>query len=118
MSINPKPTEEILLGKKKYEYRKVKTKKEINKIIIYETTPIKLVVGEVEVLDVIYDDVNNVWNLTKDYSGISKEDYYNYYKSSKKAVAYKLGKVTKYDKPLKLIDLNIKNAPQSYIYLN
>lgn len=117
MSINKEPAEEILSGKKKYEYRKVKAKKEISKIIIYETSPVKLVAGEVEVLGIIFDDVDKVYELTKKYSGISKESYYKYFDNCSKAVAYKLGKVTKYNKSLQLKDLGINYVPQSYIYL-
>ena len=117
MSINPKPVSEILNGNKKYEYRKVKIKKDINKIIIYETSPVKLVVGEVEVLGLIEGSLDEVYNITKDYSGINEDEYYKYFNGCKKAYAYKLGKVIKYKKQLKLSDLNIKSAPQSFFYI-
>lgn len=48
ISINPKHIENIFNGTKKYEYRKIKCKREIKKII-YSTYPIMKVVGEAKV---------------------------------------------------------------------
>lgn len=87
-------------------------------MVIYSTSPVSSIVGEVQVLKIIEDDVYKVWNLTHNYSGISFEDYCAYYKDKDRAVTYKFGKVLIYDKPLKLNDLGINYVPQSYIYLD
>lgn len=119
MSIKPEYVEKILSGEKKYEFRKVKAKKDnIDKIVIYATSPIKKVVGEVEVKEIMEEDKNKLWNITKDYSGTNKKSYDLYYKNSIKAIVYKLGKVTIYDKEKTLKDFKIKYAPQSYVYLD
>lgn len=49
LSINPEHVENIFNGNKKYEYRKIKCKEKVDKIIIYSTAPIMQVVGEAEV---------------------------------------------------------------------
>lgn len=118
LPIKPCYVEKILSGEKRFEYRKVMPKKNIDKIIIYSTSPVCRVVGEVDVLGIIFDDVYKVWNMTKDYSGISFDNYCMYYKNREKAVAYKLGNVLVYDRPLMLNDLGINYVPQSYIYLD
>lgn len=118
MPVKPCYVEKIFSGEKKYEYRKVMPKKNIDKIIIYSTSPVCRVVGEVEVFDIIIDDVYKIWDMTKDYSGISFDNYCKYYKNREKAVAYKLGNVLIYDRPLMLNDLGINYVPQSYIYLD
>ena len=46
LSINPEHVENIFNGNKKYEYRKIKCKEKVDKIIIYSTAPIMQVVGE------------------------------------------------------------------------
>ena len=51
MSIKPEFVDAILTGKKKYEYRKVKCKQPIDRIVIYSTSPIMKIVAEVEVID-------------------------------------------------------------------
>lgn len=118
MSIKPIYTEEIIAGKKKYEYRKVKPKDDnIEKIIIYETSPIMKVVAEVQVLDIIYGTKEDVWDITKNFSGISKEFYDEYFKNNVNSVAYKLGEVRVYKMPKELKEFGIKYAPQSFIYL-
>lgn len=117
LSINPEHVENILEGTKKYEYRKKSCKKDIDRIIIYSTHPVKKVVGEVEVLEVIEMEKNKLWNLTKKYSGINKKFYDEYYDGKETAVAYKLGQIVEYKKPKKLNDIGVKVAPQSFMYI-
>lgn len=118
MPINPCYVEEILSGRKKYEYRKIKPKRNnIEKIIIYSTSPVKKVVAEVEVEAIIEETPEKIWELTKDYSGITEESYYNYYKNKEKAIAYKLGRVKKYEEPKNLSKFGINYIPQSFVYL-
>jgi len=119
MSINPIYADKILSGTKKYEYRKVKAKKDkVNKIVIYATYPIMKVVGEVEVKDILEETPEKLWNVTKEYSGVTKQFYDNYFNKSSKAIAYKLGKIEKYDEPKKLEDVGVKCVPQSFLYLD
>lgn len=119
MSINPEYVDKILNGKKKYEYRKIKAKKQnINRIVIYATAPIMQVVGEVEVKNIIEDTPNSLWKKTKEKSGVKKDFYDSYYKNKNKAIAYELGDVIIYNTPITLSDLGINYIPQSYIYLD
>lgn len=119
MSINPEYVDKILNGKKKYEYRKIKARKNnINKIVIYATSPIMKIVGEVEVKSIIEDTPSSLWKKTRDLSGVKKDFYDAYYKNKSVAVAYELGQVTKYDVPLVLSDFGIDFIPQSYTYLD
>ena len=118
LSINPQHVENIVQGKKCYEYRKIRCKRKVESIIIYSTSPVKQVIGEVEVLEILEMNKEELWNLTKEQSGISKKFYNTYFKGRKMAVAYKLGSVIKYDTPKLLVDLGVKVAPQSFMYLN
>ena len=90
LSINPEYVESILNGTKLYEYRKFRCRDDIDKIIIYATTPWKQVVGEAEIEYIIEDDVLKVWRQTKEYSGITYKFFRKYYKGKKKAIAYRL----------------------------
>ena len=119
MPINPEYVNEILSGNKKYEYRKVKAKrKNIDKMIIYSTSPIMRVVAEVDVEGIIEDSPEKLWKQTKEYSGITKDFYFKYYENKETAVAYKLGNIKVYDNPKKLCDIGINYVPQSFIYLD
>ena len=84
ISINPEYVNEILSGRKKYEYRKVKAKKDnVDKMIIYATAPVMKVVAEIEILKILEDSPDLIWENTKEYSGISKAFYDKYYQNRK-----------------------------------
>ena len=118
LPIKPEYVNKILEQTKLYEYRKNKCKREIDKIVIYSTSPVKKVVAEVEVKETIFNSPIDLWNITKEYSGISKEKYMKYFNNVKLAYAYRLGKILVYDKPKTLKDIGINFYPQSYVYLS
>jgi predicted transcriptional regulator len=117
LSINPEHVANILNGTKQFEFRKVRCKAEVDRIIIYATAPQKMVVAEAEIEAVIEDDVVEVWRQTKKLSGISYDFFRTYYKGKKKAIAYKLGKVSAYRNPKRLSDYGLTYPPQSFVYL-
>ena len=119
MPINPEYVDEILAGRKKYEYRKIKAKRtNIDKMIIYSTSPVMKVVAEVEIKGILQENPEQLWELTKNYSGVTKEFYNQYYKNKNIAIAYELGKIVKYEKPKDLIDIGISYIPQSFVYMD
>jgi predicted transcriptional regulator len=117
LSINPEHVDNILSGKKMYEFRKIQCKEKVDKIVIYSTFPVMKVVGEADVEDIIVDEPESVWNITSEYSGITKIFFDKYYKNKDKAVAYKLSNVIKYEQPKSLSNYGIKCAPQSFVYI-
>ena len=117
MSINPLHAEKILSGTKKYEFRKIRCKKQIDTIVIYVTAPIKKVLGEVQIKNIIEDTPKNVWEKTKHAAGVELSFFNRYYENRSKALAYELGKVTAFSEPKKLHDYGLKAAPQSYAYI-
>lgn len=117
LSINPEHVDNIFSGEKKYEYRKIACKRKVDKIVIYSTTPIKKVVGEAEVIEVLQKEKGELWNETESESGITKIFFDEYYENKSEAVAYRLGKVTKFDQPKELNEYGIKCAPQSFVYI-
>jgi len=117
LSINPEHVENIMNGNKKFEFRKVRCRPEVDKIIIYATSPVMKVVGEADVIDIIVDFPEQVWEQTSKFAGISKQFYDRYYQNKEVAVAYRLGKVRKYKNPLTLADFGINFAPQSFVYV-
>ena len=117
ISINPEHVENILSGIKKYEYRKVAAKDDISSIIIYETTPVKRVVAEAEIIDVLMCGPEELWELTKEGSGISKKFFDKYFKDKEVAYAYKLGEIQVFETPKTLSDFGIRTAPQSFVYV-
>lgn len=117
MSINPEHVENILAGKKKFEFRKTKCKEQIDAIVIYSTAPVMKVVAEVEVTNIIEDTPKKVWEKTSNAAGIDKKFFDCYYSGRETAVAYVLGCVTQFDSPRQLSDYGVRTAPQSYVYV-
>ena len=117
ISIKPEYVENIFNGSKKYEYRKIRCKQDIDKIIIYSTYPIMKVVGEAKVEKILEDSPDRIWEKTKKYSGIDLNFYQKYFKDRSKAIAYKLTNIKKYDSPKELSSYGIKAASQLFVYI-
>lgn len=117
ISIKPEYVKQIFNGSKKYEYRRRLPNDKIDKIIIYCTAPVKAVIGEVSVAGTITASAEKLWEQTKDYAGISKEKYFEYFSNKEKANCFVLGDFVKYNQPRKLEEFGVKAAPQSWVYV-
>lgn len=117
ISINPEHVEKIINGTKKFEFRTKAAKNDIDKIIIYETTPVKKVVAEAEIIDVLCMAPEEMWSNTMDFAGVTKEYFDSYFSNRKVAYAYKLGKVKVYKESKTLEEFGLKAAPQSFAYV-
>ena len=117
MSIKPEYVDKIFSGEKKYEYLKRLCKEKIDTIIVYSSSPIQKVVGELKIKQVLYDKKNVIWNKTNKYGGINKNKYDKYFEKCNNAVAYEIEKAVLYNKTKDLKDYNLKAAPQSYVYI-
>lgn len=112
LSIHPEYAEKIISGAKRYEYRKKLPKNPVSRIVIYETSPVMLCTAISEVEEELNDTPENLWNLTKEYAGISREAFFKYFEGRETAYAYRLGTVQRIENrrlPFK--------APQSFKYL-
>lgn len=118
VSIKPEFVTSILSGEKKYEYRKIKFRQDVDSILIYSTSPVMKVVAEVKLIGIIEGSPEEVWQKTENGSGINKSFYDVYYNGKECAVALCLGKVNIFKKAKPLSSYNIKTPPQSFLYLN
>lgn len=117
MSIKPKFVKKILNGTKIFELRKKIFKKEVERVIIYESSPTKKIVGEFIIDRVVSDTPNKIYQKYNKYLGIDEINYFEYFKNINIAYAIKIKKVIKYEKELTLADFNLERAPQSYQYI-
>lgn len=117
ISIKPEYVDKIFAGTKKFEYRKTRCGSNVDTMIVYSTCPERRVVGEVKILEIIEDTPDIVWKKTKANSGITKSFFDSYYKGKDRAIAYKLGEIKRYKKPMCLSDFDITHAPQSFVYI-
>jgi predicted transcriptional regulator len=118
LSIKPKYVEKIFSGEKRYEFRKVLfQKQEIESIVVYASSPVRKVIGEFNVKEILRMDVEELWEQTARHSGIDKLFFDEYFKGRTQGIAISVGKLNRYPKPLELETLGIKCAPQSFCYL-
>lgn len=117
LAIKPEFVYKIIKGEKHFEFRRRLCKKEIDKIYLYAGNPVKKVIAEVEVTGKLVDDKEAVWNITHDFSGISKAFYDSYFEGMKQAGAYCLGEVLEYEKGKELAEFGICYVPQSFVYV-
>ena len=118
LSIKPEYCDRIFTGTKKYEFRKHLAQDTVCKIVVYSTAPEKKVLGEVEVKGTITMKKTPLWEYTKEFAGISREKYRQYFQNCVEAHAYVLGETKLYDEALTLEEYGITQAPQSFVYLD
>ena len=117
LSIKPEFAYKIFDGTKKFEFRKTIFKDErITSVIVYASSPVQKVIGEFEIDEVLKFDLETLWNLTHEHSGISEEFYYEYFANKVEGFAIKVKNTKKYRKPKCLkADFNLL-PPQSFAY--
>lgn len=118
LSIKPKFVEKIFDGTKRFEFRRVIFKnKDVNKVVIYSSSPVQKVVGEFEISEIINENIENLWDRTGELSGISEAYYYEYFNDKKEGYALGIKNVVKYKVPLDLKETFDVHAPQSFVYI-
>lgn len=118
LSIKPEFVEKIFSGEKQYEYRKVLFKQKVDTVYIYASRPISKIVGEFKIAEIICDTPANIWNQTKEYSGVTKSFFQQYYAGKDKGVALKIKECKQYKEAVDptTVIVNFK-VPQSFIYV-
>jgi type I restriction enzyme S subunit len=119
LSIKPIYVDEILAGKKIFEFRKsIFKKKDISKVFIYSSSPVKKIVASFEIARIIADSPKNLWSKFQNYGGISENDFFEYFKNSDIGYAIEITNLNEFSEPINPYKLkkNFK-PPQSYCYL-
>jgi len=118
LSIKPEFALKIFDGSKKYEYRRAIFKNYgVSSVVVYASNPIRRVIGEFEIEDILYDELKVLWAKTKNHAGISKKSFFEYFKDKSKGYAIKVKMTRTYDPPLPLSGLMVLSPPQSFMYL-
>lgn len=118
LSIKPEFVKKIFSGEKRYEFRKVIFKnKDIKTVVIYASSPVSKIVGEFTIGTIIKDSPETIWELTKDYAGITEDFFKRYFKDKNKACAIEVKRCIQYQSPIELNEIGAKRAPQSFMYL-
>lgn len=125
ISVKPEYAKKILKGEKTIELRKCAPKK-VGKdgyILIYVTAPVKELWGIYKIENIIKENPNTLWENFGEKTGITKQEFNNYYKENKNAFGIQLQEVKNLFKHSIKLD-NLKNLipgfmpPQTYSYID
>lgn len=119
LSIKPEFAYKIFDGSKKFEFRKSIFKNtDIETVVVYASAPVKKVIGEFQIGRILNYNLETLWELTKEYSGISKEYFDEYFANREKGFALEIKSTEKFKQPKSLQDdYKIITPPQSFVYL-
>ncbi|ADU27961.1 ASCH domain-containing protein [Ethanoligenens harbinense] len=119
LSIKPEFVEEIIAGRKKFEYRKKLFKQSVDSVVIYASKPMGLIIGEFTIDTILVETPHDLWTKTKRYSGITKQFFSKYFNGKERGYAIKIKKFFQYTDPINPFDM-IEDfvAPQSFRYVS
>ncbi len=118
LSIRPEFAFKIFNGSKRYEYRRsIFKQKTVTTILVYVSAPVQRVVGEFEIGGIIQDQPLELWARTKEYSGISKKGFLEYFSNRTQGYAILVKNPKIYVEPFRLDRLKVLSPPQSFVYL-
>jgi predicted transcriptional regulator len=119
LSIKPEFASRIFNGSKKYEYRRIIFKRrDVETIVVYASDPIKRVIGEFDIGEILHRKPDQLWTQTCNHAGITRARFMDYFGNREKGYAIEVRKTRKYRSPLSLNDLKLSYPPQSFMYLH
>lgn len=117
LSIKPEFANKIFDGSKRFEFRKAIFKNErIKSVLVYSSSPVQKVIGEFQIEQIIKHDLGTLWELTKEYSGITEEYFYEYFANREHGFAIQIKKKTRFKTPKCLREDYNLTPPQSFAY--
>ena len=117
LSVHPKYIKMILDGRKYYEFRK-KFPLHADKFVFYATSPVKKIVAIAERTHLLVGDLEYLWQMSEDVAGISREEFEKYFEGKTHGTAVGLTGIKPLQDGMSLSELDIKTAPQMYMYLD
>ena len=117
LPIRPKYADAIMSGRKRVEFRRVRFQRDVTHIIVYASSPVKMVVGFFEVAGIEEGSPAAIWKRYRDVGGIEHADYQGYFSNSARAVAIQVGRVCALARPVSLSFLRKRmSPPQGFAY--
>lgn len=118
LSIKPKYVDAILAGTKRVEYRtRIRKDPEVTTALIYRSGDLKKIVAEFTIGGIIEGTPEQVWEQSKEFGGIEKQDYFRYFANRNKAYAYQICNLVIYQEAIPLSSIGIEKAPMSFMYI-
>jgi predicted transcriptional regulator len=101
LSVKPRFVKLIFEGIKRFEYRKAGfARDDVDKVIVYASSPVKCIIGEFLIGEMILDTPESVWARTSRDAGIDRELFFAYFSGRRKACAIGIRHAVRYGVPI------------------
>ena len=119
LSIKPRFANAILEGTKTFELRRaVFRSTAVRKVVIYASSPVRLVIGEFTMGGILALDPKELWAITAKGACVDQEFFDEYFRGREIGFALKIYRPKRYGKPLRLAEhFGLARPPQSFCYL-
>lgn len=117
LSIKPVFANKIFEGTKRFEFRKSIFKKQVSTVVVYASAPLQQIIGEFEIEQILYLDLETLWSITHSDSGISKSFFYEYFEDKERGYAIQIKNTKLYEVPKNLKETYNMFPPQSFAYI-
>jgi predicted transcriptional regulator len=118
LSIKPEFADKIFQGTKLFEFRRSIFKNtNVKKVIVYASSPVQKVIGEFEIDFILKNSLDELWCKTEEFSGITKEYFFQYFSNKEEGFAIKIKNHRRYKQPKSLKEDYNLLPPQSFLYL-
>jgi len=117
LAIHPKFAEAILLGTKRFEFRRQRPGRLIHKrAYLYATSPVKAVVGWADVR--LYEGwTTHLWQIAHDEAGMAEWEYLRYFGTHAWGTMLTVLAMGRYEPPKTLAEFDVQHPPQSWCYV-
>ncbi|MDX6181106.1 hypothetical protein SGQ44_03005 [Flavobacterium sp. Fl-77] len=117
LSIKPQFANKIFDGTKKFEFRKAIFKNQnVTSVLVYASSPVQKVIGEFEIEKIFNLDLKELWDKTKEYSGITEDYFYEYFENREHGFAIEIKNKRRFENPKCLKEDYNLTPPQSFAY--
>lgn len=117
LSIKPVFADAILSGEKKVEFRKTLFKKNVDKVFIYSTSPVKKITGYFTYNDIVKNSPQKLWEQFGELGFINEIDFFKYFKNRETGFSICIDSINEFPKgidPFEKLDSFV--PPQSFRY--
>jgi predicted transcriptional regulator len=118
LSLHPRFAQLIYSGKKRAELRRTRPAKQISRVLIYETAPIRRITGWFRVGWIRTGSASSVWKKLGRWISISRQEFRRYLRGRSSATVYWIQSVVRFRSAKHLRTVAGRSSPpQSFYYI-
>jgi predicted transcriptional regulator len=119
LSIKPSFALKIYDGSKNIELRRVKPSREVHRVLVYETSPVRRITGWFTIRWIRTLSPSRAWSMYRGHFGVTRRTFRAYFQDCRTAVLLAVSRVRRFVSGVKLSSLRSGiRPPQSYVYID